>query len=218
MQVSFGVITPAFGNIKAGNLRALAVTSPKRIGAAAGRADGVRDPGCPASRSCSTTACWRPPARRRPIVDKINEAMRVAIANEEVRKRIAADGGEAVSSTPEEYGAIVDRDMSALVGADQETQPEGRMMKRSDSRILTTHTGSLPRPPDLVALLNKKELGEPYDRRRFDARIARAIAEVVRQQADDRHRRRRRRRAQQGQLDGLCAGAARPGSRRSTRR
>ena len=35
-------------------------------------------------------------------------------------------------------------------------------MKRSDSRILTTHTGSLPRPPDLVALLNKKELGEPY--------------------------------------------------------
>ena len=52
------------------------------------------------------------------IVDKINQAMRVAITNEEVRKRIAADGGEAVSSTPDEYGAIVDRDMtrwSALI-------------------------------------------------------------------------------------------------------
>ena len=58
------------------------------------------------------------------------------------------------------------------------------IMKRSDSRILTTHTGSLPRPPDLVALLNKKELGEPYDRGVFDARIARAIAEVVKRQAD----------------------------------
>ena len=57
-------------------------------------------------------------------------------------------------------------------------------MKRSDSRILTTHTGSLPRPPDLVALLNRKELGESYDRGAFDARIARAIAEVVRAQAD----------------------------------
>lgn len=57
-------------------------------------------------------------------------------------------------------------------------------MKRSDSRILTTHTGSLPRPPDLVALLNKKELGEPYDRTAFDARIARAISEVVKRQAD----------------------------------
>ena len=58
------------------------------------------------------------------------------------------------------------------------------MMKRSDSRILTTHTGSLPRPPDLVALLNKKEMGEAYDRGAFDARIAGAIADIVRRQAD----------------------------------
>jgi 5-methyltetrahydropteroyltriglutamate--homocysteine methyltransferase len=58
------------------------------------------------------------------------------------------------------------------------------MMKRSQGRILTTHTGSLPRPPDLVALLNSRELGEPYDRAAFDARIARAIDEVVRRQAD----------------------------------
>lgn len=57
-------------------------------------------------------------------------------------------------------------------------------MKRSDSRILTTHTGSLPRPPDLVAILNKKELDEPYDQIAFDTRIARAIADVVRAQAD----------------------------------
>jgi 5-methyltetrahydropteroyltriglutamate--homocysteine methyltransferase len=57
-------------------------------------------------------------------------------------------------------------------------------MKRSEGQILTTHTGSLPRPPDLVALLNKKELGEPYDRRAFDARIERAITEVVRAQTD----------------------------------
>jgi 5-methyltetrahydropteroyltriglutamate--homocysteine methyltransferase len=57
-------------------------------------------------------------------------------------------------------------------------------MKRSEGRILTTHTGSLPRPGDLVALLNTKELGEPYDRASFDARIARAIAEVVTRQAE----------------------------------
>ena len=36
-------------------------------------------------------------------------------------------------------------------------------MKRSSDRILTTHTGSLPRPADLVALLNEKELGGAYD-------------------------------------------------------
>jgi len=56
-------------------------------------------------------------------------------------------------------------------------------MKRSSRRILTTHTGSLPRPPDLVALLNAKELGEAYDRAAYDARVARAISEIVAKQA-----------------------------------
>src|SRR5262249_42975319 len=57
-------------------------------------------------------------------------------------------------------------------------------MKFSADRILTTHTGSLPRPPDLVALLNSKELGESYDRAAFSARVGRAILEIVRRQAD----------------------------------
>jgi 5-methyltetrahydropteroyltriglutamate--homocysteine methyltransferase len=56
-------------------------------------------------------------------------------------------------------------------------------MQRSRGRILTTHTGSLPRPPDLVALLNAKELGEPYDRAVFATRVQRAIDEIVRRQA-----------------------------------
>jgi 5-methyltetrahydropteroyltriglutamate--homocysteine methyltransferase len=56
-------------------------------------------------------------------------------------------------------------------------------MKHSTGRILTTHTGSLPRPGDLVAMLNAKELGEPYDRTAFAARVKRAIDEIVRQQA-----------------------------------
>jgi 5-methyltetrahydropteroyltriglutamate--homocysteine methyltransferase len=57
-------------------------------------------------------------------------------------------------------------------------------MKRSDHRILTTHTGSLPRPPDLVEALNAKELGESYDERALTDRISRAIAEIARRQAD----------------------------------
>ncbi len=57
-------------------------------------------------------------------------------------------------------------------------------MKKSDTRILTTHTGSLPRPADLMALLNAKELDQPYDADTFDARVRKAIADIVRQQAD----------------------------------
>lgn len=57
-------------------------------------------------------------------------------------------------------------------------------MRYSVDRILTTHTGSLPRPADLVALLNAKELGEAYDRDAFAARVRQAIAEVVRRQIE----------------------------------
>jgi 5-methyltetrahydropteroyltriglutamate--homocysteine methyltransferase len=56
-------------------------------------------------------------------------------------------------------------------------------MKHSSARILTTHTGSLPRPPDLVALLNRKELGEAYDGAAYRERISRAIGDIVWQQA-----------------------------------
>jgi 5-methyltetrahydropteroyltriglutamate--homocysteine methyltransferase len=55
-------------------------------------------------------------------------------------------------------------------------------MKRSTESILTTHTGSLPRPDDLIILLRAKEAGELPDSRAFDARVKTAVAEVVRKQ------------------------------------
>jgi 5-methyltetrahydropteroyltriglutamate--homocysteine methyltransferase len=57
-------------------------------------------------------------------------------------------------------------------------------MKRSTKKILTTHTGSLPRPADLVELLNVKEQGEAYDGATFDRRVKRAIADIVQRQAE----------------------------------
>jgi 5-methyltetrahydropteroyltriglutamate--homocysteine methyltransferase len=50
-------------------------------------------------------------------------------------------------------------------------------VKRSYGRILTTHTGSLPRPSDLVEALNAEELGKGYDEAALDKRVNRAIAE-----------------------------------------
>ncbi len=50
--------------------------------------------------------------------------------------------------------------------------------------MLTTHTGSLPRPMDLVELLNLKELGKDYDVAAFDARVKKAIADIVIRQSE----------------------------------
>jgi 5-methyltetrahydropteroyltriglutamate--homocysteine methyltransferase len=57
-------------------------------------------------------------------------------------------------------------------------------MKRSTRRILTTHTGSLPRPQDLLAIMIAKESGEPYDRETLNASIRSAVAATVRRQAE----------------------------------
>jgi 5-methyltetrahydropteroyltriglutamate--homocysteine methyltransferase len=54
-------------------------------------------------------------------------------------------------------------------------------MKRSTERILATHTGSLPRPPDLLTLIQAMEsgTGEPAV---FSARVRSAVAEIVQAQ------------------------------------
>jgi 5-methyltetrahydropteroyltriglutamate--homocysteine methyltransferase len=57
-------------------------------------------------------------------------------------------------------------------------------MKRSVDRILTTHTGSLPRPPDLIRTMFAREEGVPVDGPALGARIRAAVAEVVRKQVD----------------------------------
>jgi 5-methyltetrahydropteroyltriglutamate--homocysteine methyltransferase len=57
-------------------------------------------------------------------------------------------------------------------------------MKRSSKRILTTHTGSLPRPDDLLPLIKAMESGRPGEAAAFDARVRSAVAEIVRKQVE----------------------------------
>jgi 5-methyltetrahydropteroyltriglutamate--homocysteine methyltransferase len=55
-------------------------------------------------------------------------------------------------------------------------------VKCSIERFLTTHTGSLPRPADLVQIMFAKEEGIPVEHNALAARIARAVAEIVKAQ------------------------------------
>jgi 5-methyltetrahydropteroyltriglutamate--homocysteine methyltransferase len=57
-------------------------------------------------------------------------------------------------------------------------------MKRSADRILTTHTGSLHRPPELEELYRKKFAGERFDAQALENRLRNAVADVVRRQAN----------------------------------
>ncbi len=57
-------------------------------------------------------------------------------------------------------------------------------MKRSTRKILTTHTGSLPRPAGLLSLLSAKEAGTLANRADFEAAVRDAVAETVRKQVE----------------------------------
>ena len=56
-------------------------------------------------------------------------------------------------------------------------------MKRSTEHILTTHTGSLPRPPELLEALQRRDRGEG-DGAGLEEQVRAAVAEVVRKQAE----------------------------------
>jgi 5-methyltetrahydropteroyltriglutamate--homocysteine methyltransferase len=57
-------------------------------------------------------------------------------------------------------------------------------MRRSTERILTTHVGSLIRPPALIEFLRAQQERRPVDEAAFAACLASSVAEIVRQQAE----------------------------------
>jgi 5-methyltetrahydropteroyltriglutamate--homocysteine methyltransferase len=54
----------------------------------------------------------------------------------------------------------------------------------SNERILTTHVGSLIRPPELISFHEKKLNNEPFDEAAYNASLKHAVAAVVKQQAE----------------------------------
>ena len=77
-------------------------------------------------------------------------------------------------------------------------------MQRSTERILTTHVGSLPRPPDLLEMINAKEEGRLFDLSRYGARVkSAALPQSL------RRRSRSQRCAIRAEQTGLCRGLRR---------
>jgi 5-methyltetrahydropteroyltriglutamate--homocysteine methyltransferase len=57
-------------------------------------------------------------------------------------------------------------------------------MKRSTSRIRTTHTGSLPRPADMFDAMRAMAAGRPYDVSAYEAALTRHVGDIVRKQVE----------------------------------
>jgi tripartite-type tricarboxylate transporter receptor subunit TctC len=109
VPVAFGVLPPALGNIAAGKLRAIAVTSKKRFSLLPDVPTFAESglPGFDAELHYGLLApAGTPPA----IIDKLSAALRSLVDTEEVQKRIHMEGGDPLASTPAEYADDIDRE------------------------------------------------------------------------------------------------------------
>jgi tripartite-type tricarboxylate transporter receptor subunit TctC len=109
VQIYFSSLPPAIGLVQDGKVRALAVTGPERSKIFPDLPT-VAESGLPGYAAVLHYGIVAPAGTRKPIVDKLAAALRVAIASPDVASKIAADGAEAMGMTPEEYAADIDRE------------------------------------------------------------------------------------------------------------
>jgi len=99
-------VLTALPHIKSGKLRALAVTSAKRS-AALPDVPTVAEAGLPGYDSTQWYGVLAPAGTNRDIVARLHGAIARSLRDEEVGKRLAADGAEPVGSSPEEFAAFI---------------------------------------------------------------------------------------------------------------
>jgi tripartite-type tricarboxylate transporter receptor subunit TctC len=109
VPLAFNVLAPAMGNLKSGTLRALAVAAPARSSLFPD-VPTAAEAGLPGFEAVLHYGLLAPAGTPKAIVDRLNKELRAIIATPEVRARIAADGGDPMPSSPEEYAADIDRE------------------------------------------------------------------------------------------------------------
>jgi tripartite-type tricarboxylate transporter receptor subunit TctC len=117
VPIAFGVLPPALGNIAAGKLRAVAVTSKKRFSLLPD-VPTFDESGLPGFEAVLHYGLLAPAGTPKEIVDRLSEEVRKLVDTPEVQKQIHNEGGDPMTSTPAEYAADIDREetkWSALV-------------------------------------------------------------------------------------------------------
>jgi tripartite-type tricarboxylate transporter receptor subunit TctC len=109
VPVAFGVLPPALGNIQAGKLRAIAVTSAKRFSLLP-EVPTFDESGMPGFEAVLHYGLLAPAGTPKEIVDKLSVELRKLVDTEDVKKRIHFEGGDPLTSTPAEYAVDIDKE------------------------------------------------------------------------------------------------------------
>jgi tripartite-type tricarboxylate transporter receptor subunit TctC len=109
IPMMFTPIPTAHAQATSGLLRALAVTSGERSSLLPDLPT-VAESGLPGYEAALRYGLVAPAGTPRTVIERLNKELRVALAAQDVRSRLAADGAEVLPSTPEQYAADIDRE------------------------------------------------------------------------------------------------------------
>jgi tripartite-type tricarboxylate transporter receptor subunit TctC len=96
--------------VKDKRMKMLAVTTPKRMSNFP-EVPTLAESGMPGFDVGAWQGVMVPAGTPRPIIDRLNTELRKALANPEVRAKLAVQGAEPLGSTPEEYGAYIKKEI-----------------------------------------------------------------------------------------------------------
>ncbi len=119
VQITFSVPT-VLPQVKAGEVRALAVTGPKRI-AALPDVPTIAEAGLPEVTFQSWNGVHVPAGTPKPIIAKLNAEIARAVRMQDMRERMQSLGFEPEGGTPSEFGAFVKDDVERWAKAVQAT-------------------------------------------------------------------------------------------------
>ena len=111
VQLVFGAVPVTLPHVKAGRLRALAVTTSKRI-AAAPDLPTVEEVGYPGYEVTNWHGLVGPKGLPRDIVERLNREIGEVVKSDDMKKNLAADGLEPAGGSPERFGQILKSEMT----------------------------------------------------------------------------------------------------------
>ncbi|WP_427912629.1 Bug family tripartite tricarboxylate transporter substrate binding protein [Ramlibacter sp. MMS24-I3-19] len=109
VQLSFMTVFEASGQVKAGKLRALAVTSDKRVSALPD-VPTLAESGLPGFNSISWIGILAPAATPKDLVEKIAADIRETVARDDVKDKLVQLGAVPLTNSPSQFAAMIDKD------------------------------------------------------------------------------------------------------------
>lgn len=110
VSVAFATVLSAMPHVKGGKIRPLGVTTARRV-AAVPDVPTIAESGLPGFETSQWFGFLAPARTPRPVIDRLHESIRRGSTSPDVQERLTAQGVDVVNRTPEEFAAVIQREL-----------------------------------------------------------------------------------------------------------